>query len=147
MGQSSKPKTGQHILIVDNDPLVRLGLADLVHAIRGVSVIDAVSSISETLTTLSRERPDLIITELALEHAQDGLELIRYIRMRYASVLIVVLSSYPADKYEKRAIECGANAFLNKRASTDDILLTLRHILDNETFLLPASGREKYPIH
>ncbi len=90
---------------------------------------------------IEKEKPAILIIDLNLKDA-DGLELIEQIRKKNKSLKIVVLTMYPDEFLIERARKLGANAYLQKSVSNDELLESLRKIKNTEFYLSKALTEE-----
>jgi DNA-binding response OmpR family regulator len=114
------------ILIIDDDPHLLLGLTPRLKA-NGYSVVTA-SDATSGMTMARRELPDLIILDLRLPAASDGLLLLRAIRStaEVTKTPVIVLSSADASEMEKRVMDGGAVAFFQKPPANHELLAAIR---------------------
>jgi DNA-binding NarL/FixJ family response regulator len=126
--------TAKKILIVDDHPLVRRGLSALIESENGLAVAAEAATCRAALEALDRDRPDLVIVDLALG-AEDGLELIKKIRARKAKMPVLVLSMYDEALYAERCLKAGAMGYITKGQLDEALLDALRALLRGETYL------------
>jgi DNA-binding NarL/FixJ family response regulator len=140
------PDPAKGILIVDDHPLVRRGLTALIESEPGLAVVAEAGSCRAALEALDRVRPDLVIVDLALG-AEDGLELVKKIRLRQAGTPVLVLSMYEESLYAERCLKAGAMGYVSKRQLDEELLGALHALMRGETYLtaeLQRSLVEKY---
>jgi DNA-binding NarL/FixJ family response regulator len=116
MGHAAK-MTGPQIkkvLIVDDHPLIREGLALRVSSQPDLEVCGEAASAEEALEQVNTTNPDLAIIDIRLVES-SGIELIKEIKARFPSVKMLVLSAYDDSLYAERALRAGALGYLNKR--------------------------------
>ena len=106
------------ILLVDDDPLIQESLT-LFLRLRGY-VVDAAMTAHEALAAVARHRPDLIVLDLSLPD-RDGMEVCRHIRQT-SDVPIIVLSARSADPDKVAALEQGADDYITKPFSSEELL-------------------------
>lgn len=126
------------ILIVDDHPMVRQGLMDAISEEPDLEVCGQASDTRGALRALKQCRPDLIILDISFPAGPDGLDLIKDIRYQGATPKILVFSMHDETLYAERVLRAGAQGFLNKEASTDEILKAVHRVLKGEVYL---SGR------
>lgn len=124
------------ILIVDDHPLVREGLAAWISMHPPLTVSGQAASEAEALAAISREVPDLAIIDIALQDS-DGLELIKQIKSRFPRVRMLVISAYDESLYAVRALRAGAAGYLNKAQSNEQLLDAIQTTLAGERFVSP----------
>ena len=127
--------TGKHrVLVVDDHPIIRQGLALLIDREPDLLVCghaDDAHTATEAIATLW---PDLVILDISLG-GQDGLELLKQIRARDAGLPILVLSMHDESIYAERVLRAGANGYIMKQEATDLVLTAIRRILDGEVYM------------
>ena len=132
--QSTQEK--RRILIVDDHPLVRRGLAALINAEPDLIVCAEAATRADGLVAIAVTRPDLVITDLSLIHG-DGLELVRDIRSRHVEMRVLVLSLHDSPLYVRRAFAAGADGYLAKQKLTEALLPAIRSVLRGEAYGTP----------
>lgn len=129
------------LLIVDDQPLIRRGLAMMLSAESGLEVVgvaaDGLDAIDQALAT----EPDVIIMDLQMPRA-SGVVATREITARLPGARIVVLSTFDDDELVFEAIRAGAQAYLLKDASEADVLETIRSVHRGESRLSPSIARK-----
>jgi len=83
--------------------------------------------------------PDAIIADIGLNQG-DGIELVRDVRAHYAHLPILVLSSHDETIYAERMLSVGANGYIMKQATSEQILLSLRRVLDGDIYVSESVG-------
>jgi DNA-binding NarL/FixJ family response regulator len=122
------------VLLVDDHPIVRQGLALLIDREPDLTVCgeaDSAPSVFHAITTL---RPDLVILDISLS-GPDGLDVLKEIRMKTSSLPVLILSMHDESIYAQRAIRAGANGYIMKQEATDKVLVAIRRILQGEVYL------------
>ncbi len=139
------------LIIVDDHPLMRKGLAMSLNAEPDLKVLAQASSAEDALAALDQGDPDLAIVDISLP-GMSGLELIKHMRVLRPELKILVLSRHDESLYAERAIRAGARGYVMKLEAGDVMLKAVRRVLNggiyvseeiNERLLLGmASGRE-----
>ncbi|HUN63187.1 MAG TPA: response regulator transcription factor [Candidatus Sulfotelmatobacter sp.] len=122
------------VLLVDDHPIVRQGLALLIDREPDLSVCgeaDGAHSAFRAITTL---RPDLVVLDISLS-GPDGLDVLKEIRMKTASLPVLILSMHDESIYAERAMRAGANGYIMKQEATEKVLVAIRRILQGEMYL------------
>lgn len=131
----------RRILIVDDHPLVRLGLETRISAQPDLAVCGQAATEEEAVALARRLRPDLVILDLALKDA-SGLDTIRRIRAAGVDSPIVVFSAYDESLFAERALRCGAQGYVNKQELTGSLLEAIRTVLDGQVYLSPSMSHK-----
>ncbi|MDX1951024.1 MAG: response regulator transcription factor [Verrucomicrobiota bacterium] len=124
------------IIIVDDQPLFRRGLAELIHTNHDFMVSSEVGSRPEALEALANDLPDLITMELSLD-GTDGMELLKDIHVRFPTVPTLVISTHDESIYAERAFRAGAKGYVTKRESDKTVLTAIRLLLEGRKYISP----------
>jgi DNA-binding NarL/FixJ family response regulator len=122
------------VLIVDDHPIVRRGLADIISSQPDLEVCGEASTVAEALQEVEKTRPDLVLTDLALKGAH-GIELIEQIKARDERIKILVSSMHDEMLFAERALRAGAMGYISKQEPTDTLLEAIRRVLRGEIYL------------
>jgi len=135
------PVTGQRriarILIVDNHPIVREGLRSIIEQARDLVVCAEADTVTSALTAIKETSPDVIVTDISLNEG-DGIGLVRDVRACYPKLAILVLSNHQEDIYAEHMLSVGANGYMTKQATSEQILCSLRRVIDGGTYVSDA---------
>jgi DNA-binding NarL/FixJ family response regulator len=115
-GTESKEKTsvsGLNVMLVEDSILMRAHVASSLSAIKGVGVIRQAGDVPSGLQLLETLKPDVLILDIELP-GQTGLDLLKIVRRRDATVVIIMLTNHDHPKLRERCAELGANYFFNK---------------------------------
>ena len=132
----SQPEGKRTILIVDDHPVLRRGLASLIEPEPDLAVCGEASSCRAALAAIRESRPDLAIVDLSLEGC-DGLDLVKDMKKRHPGIPVLVLSMHEESVYAERALRAGARGYLSKQQLDDAVLTAMRRLLAGETFMSP----------
>ena len=128
--------TCRRVLIVDDHPVVRQGLALAIGRESDLEVCGEAARIEDALRLVESEGPDVVIIDLSLD-GEDGIELIDFIKSRWANVKILAYSSHDEETYAGRVLRAGAAGFVSKREPLPNVVLAVRQILCDEVYLSP----------
>lgn len=126
--------TQVQILIVDDHPIIREGLIELINRHQHLKVKGEASDVESALDQIHEHTFDLVIVDLALK-GRSGLELIKYIHDQDASLPILVFSVYEEPFYAERALRAGAKGYVMKQEAADKIVSAIEHVLRNELYV------------
>ncbi len=129
------------VLLVDDHKLVRAGMRSLLRDIEGVEVVGEASDGAEALQLAERERPDVVLMDIAMK-GMNGLEAAARLRERLPATKIVILSMHTSEEYVLLALRAGAAAYLIKDSATSELELALQSVMRGETYLSPAISRQ-----
>lgn len=128
----------RRVLVVDDHPIVREGIVQLLAGQGDLEVCDSVADVQSALEATERQRPDLALIDLALGSG-SGLELIELLSQHsYPSVLTLALSMHDEAHYAKRVLQAGGRGYVMKQEGTDVLLRALRTVLAGEVYVSPA---------
>jgi DNA-binding NarL/FixJ family response regulator len=122
------------ILIVDDHPVVREGLAMQISAQPDLEVCGEAEDVTGALALIASSQPDVAIVDISLKDS-SGLDLIRRIKGRRAETRILVWSMYPENLYAERVLRAGAQGFLNKGRATHELLDAIRAIVAGRIYV------------
>jgi DNA-binding NarL/FixJ family response regulator len=122
------------ILIVDDHPIVREGLAMHLASQSDLEVSGQATDLPGALALLSSIQFDMAIIDISLMNS-NGLDLVRIIKERYEGVRVLVWSMYPEQVYAERALRAGAQGYLHKGQATHHVLNAVRDIIQGKTYV------------
>jgi len=122
------------IFLVDDHPLVRERLKQLIVQQPDLDVCGECEEAADCLRQLATLMPDLVIVDLSLK-SSHGLELIKDIKVQHRDRRILVLSMHDESLFAERALRAGALGYVTKQESTDTIMTAIRRVLAGEMFL------------
>ena len=132
-GRSTQKRTTR-ILVVDDHPVVRKGIVQLIEGESDLQVCAEADSAAATLEALDSPLPDLVIVDLTLAGA-SGLGLIKDIKARHPDLPILVLSMHDESLYAERALRAGAAGYVMKQEATEHIVEAIRQVLGGQVYL------------
>jgi DNA-binding NarL/FixJ family response regulator len=124
----------QRILIVDDHPIVRRGLRDLISLQSDLEVCGEAGDVAEALRLVEAARPDLIIIDLYLRDGH-GIQLIERIKARNDRMKMLVSSMHDEVVFAERVLRAGAMGYITKQEPTDMLLEAIRRLLRGEVYL------------
>lgn len=127
----TRPK---RILLVDEHPIVRRGVAELISQQEGLVLCSEAATTTTALEAVARHEPDLVVLDLTVG-AGPGLGLIREIRNSYPGVAVLVLTMYDASFHAEMALRAGARGFLTKQEASDHFIPAIRHVLNGQLYV------------
>jgi DNA-binding NarL/FixJ family response regulator len=128
------PPSKARILIVDDHPMVREGLAMHISTQDDMEVCGEAEDTASALKAMETSRPDLVIVDISLKNS-NGLDLIRRIRDRFDDMRILIWSMYPEKHYAERALRAGARGYLNKTRATRELMEAIRSVLTGKVYV------------
>jgi DNA-binding NarL/FixJ family response regulator len=122
------------VFIVDDHPLVREWLGNLIDRQADLEVCGSAADASEAMDRVGDSQPDIAIVDISLEGA-SGLDLIKRIKASHPRVAMIVHSMHDETLYAERAIRAGARGYVMKRDVTSRILEAIRCVLGGKLYL------------
>lgn len=122
------------VLIVDDHPLMRVGISAMIDAEPDMSVVGQAANGDEAIALYASLRPDLVLMDLRLP-GRSGVEAIRAIRAQSAEARFVVLTTYEGDEDIHQALEAGARGYLIKGMPHSALIEALRKVHGGGRFL------------
>ena len=122
------------VLIVDDHPIVRMGIAAIVNAQTDMSMVGQAADGDEAVRLFERLTPDVTLMDLRLP-GQGGVQAIRAIRMRNPEAKFLVLTTYEGDEDIFQALQAGAVGYLVKGMSHDVLLKGIRQVYEGRQYV------------
>jgi len=129
------------ILVVDDHPLFRHGLVQLLNSERTFNVVGEASSAPEALTAARKLNPTMVIVDLGLK-GPSGLELTKSLRVEFPKMPVLVLSMHDEPTYAVRSLRAGANGYVTKEEALASVLVAVREVISGRTYLSPGMASE-----
>ena len=129
---SSKAK---RIVIVDDHPLFRKGLEQLINSSNDVfAICGEAGDAAEGMARIRQLKPDLVIVDLSLPGA-NGIELIKNIRAEFEKLPVLILSMHDESLYALRALRSGAQGYVMKQEALENVIGAIREVLAGRPYL------------
>jgi DNA-binding NarL/FixJ family response regulator len=133
--KSSEVKTAKaRVLLVDDHPIVRQGLGQLINEELDLSVVSEAEDFQQALTSLESTPVDVAIVDISLKE-RSGIELIKEIRSRHPDLPILVLSMHDESLHAERVLRAGAKGYIMKQEATEQVMNAIRRVLRGEVYL------------
>ncbi len=121
-------KRPYRVLIVDDHPVVRLGLRNTLSAADDLEVCGEADGAATALDALEQTRPDLVLVDISLKDG-SGLDLVKRITHREPTVKVLVASMHDEALFAERALRAGAQGYINKEETIDGLVDAIRAVL------------------
>jgi DNA-binding NarL/FixJ family response regulator len=122
------------VLLVDDHPIVRQGLALLIDREADLCVCGEADGAYSAFQAISALQPDIVVLDISLS-GPDGLDVLKEIRMKTENLPVLILSMHDESIYAERAMRAGANGYIMKQEATEKVLVAIRRILQGEVYL------------
>jgi DNA-binding NarL/FixJ family response regulator len=134
--RGAAPSAGERrrVFVVDDHPIVRQGLALLINREADLQVCGEAEEANGALDALDAMDPDIVVLDISL-NGPDGIDLLKAIRSRKASLPMLVLSMHDELIYAERALRAGASGDIMTQEATERVLVAIRRILNGDVYL------------
>jgi DNA-binding NarL/FixJ family response regulator len=122
------------VFIVDDHPLVREGLTNLINQQSDLIVCGEAKDSAEAIAGIAEERPDVAIIDISLVN-ESGLELIKHLIKQFPQLAVVVLSMHDEALYAERALRAGARGYVMKHETSKSVLASIRRVLAGDIYI------------
>jgi DNA-binding NarL/FixJ family response regulator len=122
------------VFIIDDHPLVREGLTNLINRQSDLMVCGEAKDSAEAIAGIAKERPDVAIIDISLTN-ESGLELIKHLVRQFPQVALVVLSMHDEALYAERALRAGARGYVMKHETSKSVLASIRRVLGGGVYV------------
>jgi len=134
-----KPKTNNgnarhRVFIVDDHPLVREGLANLINQQSDLAVCGEAEDSGGAIAGITTNQPDVVLVDISLKN-ESGLELVKTLKNQFTDLALIVLSMHDEALYAERALHAGARGYVMKRETTKNVLTAIRRVLDGDVYV------------
>lgn len=132
--QAAPARRKRQVLIVDDHPLLRDGLAKVINQQADLAVCGEAADARAGLAAAAKLRPDVVIADLTMDEG-NGLDLIKDLHLRQPGLPVLVLSMHHENLYAERAVRAGARGYVMKREPIAAVLAALRKVLAGQMAL------------
>ena len=130
----SKAAAKKRILVVDDHPIVRQGLALMINREPDLVVCGEAEEARGAMLVLASSRPDVQIVDISMT-GPDGIDLLKNVRIHHPTLPVLILSMHDESVYAERALRAGANGYIMKQEATENVLVAVRRILNGEIYV------------
>jgi DNA-binding NarL/FixJ family response regulator len=124
----------KRVLVVDDHPIVRQGLALLINREPDLMVCGESQDARTAMQSITTANPDILVVDISL-NGPDGLDLLKDVRTRYPDLPVLILSMHDESIYAERALRAGAQGYIMKQEASEKVLVALRRILGDEIYV------------
>jgi DNA-binding NarL/FixJ family response regulator len=127
------------VLVVDDFPLFRRGVRDLVtEGFQGAKIGEAGNS-HEMLELLRRKPWDVAVMDVSMP-GMNGLDALKQVRQEFPDLPVLILSMYPEDQYAIRMFKAGADGYLNKSSAPEELVKAIKKVHEGGKYVSPSLG-------
>ncbi|NLT75313.1 MAG: response regulator transcription factor [Planctomycetes bacterium] len=131
-------KTNQYakhrIVIVDDHPIVRQGLAQLIDQEDDLHICGQAEDAHEAMQAIRELNPDLVIVDISLR-TTSGIDLIKDIKTQFPALPVLTLSMHDEALYAERALRAGARGYIMKQEAPEEVVAAIRRVLAGTTYV------------
>jgi DNA-binding NarL/FixJ family response regulator len=139
--QKNRPRRcGIRLLIVDDHPVMRRGLSQVVSEMGNLEVCGEAASKDEAMEMIGNTRPDVVIVDISLGE-ENGLDLIKEINARFSTIKILVHSMHDETIFAERVLRAGALGYIGKNETTQELIEAIHRVVNGEVHLSPRMTR------
>jgi DNA-binding NarL/FixJ family response regulator len=124
------------VLVVDDHPVVREGLCNLLRHVPDIEVVGEAGDGRQALQIVEKVRPDIVLLDVIMP-GPGGVEVTRRIKKMYPDTAVVILSAHEDDRYILGLLEAGASGYLLKTSTGKEVIQALRAVGAGESVLHP----------
>jgi len=128
------PAERRRVFIVDDHPIVRQGLAQMLNQEMDFLVCGEAEDAQHALEAIAALQPDLVLVDLSLKGG-SGLDLIRALRARQSALPVLVVSMHDESLYVERVLRAGARGYIMKQEATDTMMYAIRRVLRGDIYV------------
>ncbi len=133
----SRESDGTRVLIVDDHPIFRQGIGQLLRNVPGVTICGEAENAQGALDAVRRLRPEVLLLDVSMP-GTNGIELIKLLLAEQPRLRILVLSMYEESLYALRALRAGAKGYVMKQQAMEQVLAALRKVISGGVYVSPA---------
>jgi DNA-binding NarL/FixJ family response regulator len=122
------------VFLVDDHPLVREGLTNLINGQDDLIVCGEAEDSAQAIAGIAKLRPDVALIDISLKN-ESGLELVKNLESQFPLVALIVLSMHDEALYAERALRAGARGYVMKRETTKNVLASIHRVLEGGVYV------------
>ena len=122
------------IFVVDDHPLVREGLTNLINGQDDLVVCGEAKNSAQAIDGIIKTQPHVALVDISLEN-ESGLELVKQLAAQFPQVALIVLSMHDEGLYAERALRAGARGYVMKHQTSTSVLASIRRVLAGDIYV------------
>jgi DNA-binding NarL/FixJ family response regulator len=126
--------TQSTVLLIDDHPIVRQGLVQLINEERDLVVCGEASNAREAMALAAEKRPDVALVDISLED-RSGVELIKDFRTSFPKTICLALSMYDESMYAIRVLRAGGRGYVMKQEAPKKVVTAIRRVLEGQIYV------------
>ena len=132
-GKTNQPAK-HRIVIVDDHPIVRQGLAQLIEQEDDLHICGQAEDAHEAIRAIRELNPNLVIVDISLR-TSSGIDLIKDIKAQFPALPVLTLSMHDEALYAERALRAGARGYIMKQEAPEEVVTAIRRVLAGTTYV------------
>jgi DNA-binding NarL/FixJ family response regulator len=130
----ARTESRKRILILDDHPMTRHGLAQLINREPDIAVCGEATVASQAFAAIPSTKPDLVLADITMP-GKSGLEFIKDMKAHYPEIPILVISMHSESIYAERVLRSGGRGYVMKSEGGERVLEAIRHVLDGAIYV------------
>lgn len=122
------------IFLVDDHPIIRAGLGQLINLADDLIVAGEASDATEAMAGIAKAKPDLAVVDISLK-GTSGIELTKNILDKYPKMFVLIISMYDESLHLERALRAGAKGYLTKQEATENAVIAIHKVLAGDIYV------------
>ena len=122
------------VLVVDDHPIVREGLKQILSDTEDILVVDEADSGQAVLDCAAKTNFDVVLLDISMP-GRDGLEVLRELKQLKPKIPVLILSMYPEEHYAVRVLRGGASGYLTKASAPDELITAIRKVASGRKYI------------
>jgi DNA-binding NarL/FixJ family response regulator len=147
MNQTGMRERRRGIIVVDDHPLFRRGVVQMLSQEPDLEVRAEAESSPKALALIRSTPVDLAIVDIGLHGSTNGIELTKSIKSEHPKLPVLVLSMHDESLYANRALRAGASGYLMKREALDSVISAVRAVLNGDIYVSPTMSKRMIAEH
>lgn len=133
--EKTDTKKKAKVFLVDDHPVVRQGLGQLINQQRDLIVCGEAEGAVQALKAISASEPDVAVIDISLNKDISGIELIKDIKTQFPKLFVLVLSMHEETVFAERALRAGARGYVMKQEAMETVLTAIRQVLNGQIYV------------
>lgn len=130
-----------NVFIADDHVLVREGLKKILREEHDIAVVGEARTAGEIVAGIAKSKCDILVLDLSLPD-KPGLEALKDLKLKYPRLRVLILSTYPADRFAVRCLKAGADGYLSKDSAAEELVAALRRVASGRKYFSEAVSQE-----
>lgn len=132
-------------LVVDDHPIVRRGICQILNDISGNVRIAEASDAKEAIKEITSKKFDVVLLDINMP-GRSGLDLLEDIRSINPDIKILIVSMYPEEQYAIRALKTGASGYLTKESASNELLAAVEKVLQGGRYITQSIAERIFDV-